>query len=254
MNMQLYEIIDRLEEIVPIAGTEQFPKTLINGELKTEIKKVGVALDFISSTLKMAKKNSCDLLLVHHGPPNYESISSEVTQSKIKLAKKFGISVYTLPFCLDISPLGSTAGFIKLMNFKAKSFPVVFQGRVVNNGVYKLKDEISHTELIKRLGKYPSSHIRVYGKPKRVYIDVAIAAGGGFQTDLIEQVKPEVYISGDLNIRAIRTAQELGILLIELSHSSMENFPFELTAKKLNKCLEVPVIYIEQEEPNVLVY
>lgn len=247
--MKFYKIIDKLEEIVPINGTEEYPKTLIAGSRNDDIKKIGIALDFLSSTLRKAKKEGCDLLLVHHGPPNYESFDSEVTQNKIRLAKDLKLAVFSLSFCLDISPFSTTANIVKLLGIEANSVPIKFHGHTFHNGIFKLKNPISHKDLVDKLKAYPSSYLRIYGKTKEKYNDVVIAAGGGFQIELLEHLRPEVYISGDLNIRATRTAEELNIVLIELSHSSMENFPLKLTAMQLSKLLGFSVKYIKQTEP-----
>jgi dinuclear metal center YbgI/SA1388 family protein len=249
--MKLKEIIKELDKLVPIEGYEHYPKYLITGTKDQEIKKVAVTLNFLSSTLDEAKKRGCNLLLLHHGPPNYDPFESEATKKKINHAKKLGIAVYTLPLCLDASELGSNRGFTKILGFEVEQVDLDFEGKPLLNAVTKLKGSIRHKELIEKLKNYPSVYIKIFGKRKKQYNRVIFAAGGGFKWDLMEQTNPDVYISGDLNIRAVRLAHELGFLVIELSHHSMENYPMKFLTEALQKRIDVPVEFIEEPEFDV---
>ena len=246
--MKLGNVIHQLEEAIPLKGYENYPKVLVTGSINQDISKIGFALDFMTFSLEQAKKKGCNLLLVHHGPPNYDPMESETTKIKIKWAKELGIAVYTLPLCYDASILGSNTNFTKLLKFDTEPIVINFQGMKLPNAVSKLKNRITHQELIKKLTTYNSAYIKIFGKPKRRYKKVVFAAGGGFQWQILEQTRPEVFISGDLNIRALRLATELGIILIELTHSSMENYPIAVAVKELRNTLDLPIVYIKEPE------
>jgi len=251
--MKLKELLKRINKIIPNLSSESYPNILINGENNKNINKVTIALDWITTTIKQSAKLKAGLMLVHHGPPNYDAWESKITKQKIALTHKLGLTVYTLPFCLDYSKYGPNINFCKLLNLKYELLPVIYEGMIIKNAIVRLKGNIKHKYLLEKLREFPSSILTIFGKKKFLYKNVIIAAGGGFSWELIEQTNPDVYISGDINIRALRYAQETDILLIGLTHSSMENFPLRLTAKSLSKYLSIPVKYIEEKEMQLYV-
>jgi putative NIF3 family GTP cyclohydrolase 1 type 2 len=243
--MKLFKFIEEIENLIPQTGTESFPKVLIKAKEGIDsIKSIGFTLNFSTQNIIKAKEMGCELLLVHHGPPNYDNWNSPTTKKKIKLLKDSGLSLLTLPFCLDVSEFGPNAQFPDITKLKTVSIEVPFNAgsaSKIRNSTSKLVKPIKHVYLISALTNYNSSHILVYGNIKEIYKNVVISAGGGFQTEIIEELNPEVYISGDINIRALRLASELGTVIIALTHQSMEAKAIPIIAKKLSNKLNITI-------------
>lgn len=249
--MRLKEVIEKLKRLFPEKGLEFDPQTRIYGDGRKSVRKIAISLDLDSYTIKHAKKLKCDLLLVHHGLPFYDNPNHEITKQKVDLLKKLNLAAYTLPISLDNSPYGTTAGLVKLLGIPSKPIGIYFKGKVLERAVYKSIKNVSHREIIRKVKRYGSATVRMVGKSKTIYKRCIFAAGGGFMTDILDQLKPDLYISGELEYKTIRMAGEIDTFLIELSHSSTEGLPLKDTTKFIEKSLLIETVYIKYREPKI---
>jgi len=65
-----------------------------------------------------------------------------------------------------------------------------------------------------------------------------------FQQQLIE-LKPEVFIAGESDCYGFIFASDAGIIMIETSHEVSENFGIKAFEEKMQKDVDVPVVYYE---------
>jgi len=250
--MKLKEVQEKLKVLFPEEELDFDPQTLIHGDGRKKIGKIAISLDLDTDTIKQAKKKGCDLLLIHHGLPSYDNPNHEIPKKKVDLLKKIDLAAYTLPISLDNSPYGTTAGLVKLLGIPSKPVSINFKEKVLNGAVYKSIKNVSHREIIRKVKAYGSATVRIVGKSKPTYQRCIFAAGGGFMTDILDQLKPDLYISGELEYKTIRMAKEMGTVLIELSHSSTEGPPLKYTAKYIEEQLSIKTVYIKHKEPKIL--
>lgn len=241
--MNLDKIIKRLEKFAPPILTKLDNSGLIVKGRK-DIRKIGVTLDFSMNAIKQAIERNCDLLIIHHGPEFGEDKDNEYIKKKLKLAKENNLSVFRMHLNLDFIKNGLIDNFCKLLSLKAKPTVTIYKNNKIKGGVYLAKDNLSSKDLIKRVKKLNPKSIRIAGVKKDVYNKIAVATGAGFIPEFFDQLMPDVYISGELTQEAIRTAEDLGITLIEVTHY-LESKTLEVFSKRLGKMLPLEIEFID---------
>ncbi|MBI2542594.1 MAG: Nif3-like dinuclear metal center hexameric protein [Candidatus Aenigmarchaeota archaeon] len=241
--MQRDKIIENLEQLAPPILTDMDNIGLIV-DGKNEIEVIGVTLDFSMNAIKKAIEKKCDLLIVHHGPEFKEDKENEYIKKKLQLAKENDLSVFRMHLNLDFVKNGLMDSFCKLIGLKGRPEIVVYKNTKIKGGVYLAKDNLTLDDLIEGIKHLNPKSIRIAGVKKGVYRKIAVTTGAGFIPEFLDQLKPDVFISGELTQEAIRTAEDLGITLIEVTHY-LESKALEIFSNKLKGILPLKIEFID---------
>ncbi|GEM_PF-1377502 len=219
---------------------------LLQGDLKQEVNKIGLTLDYSLQAIQRAIEADCQLFITHHGPTYKEHPLTGNSLAKHTLAANAGLAVYRCHLSLDFCEGGIIEELCRLLGIPAKPVTTIYGSHTVNGGVRLAKDyPMILGELLVRAQVLGHPYVRIAGKKRTKFKRIAITSGKGFISEFFDQLEPEVYIAGEFEQEATKYAEDLGIMLVELSHHASESKPLETIAKTLEVKLEVPVVHIE---------
>ncbi|TRZ55416.1 hypothetical protein D4Q76_00500 [archaeon] len=247
--MKLKEIVQRLNDFAPpeLAHFEK-QNGLLSGSIDTDVKKIGITLDFTNSTLSKAIENKYDLLIIHNSG-NYDSAASELFKKNLEKAINNKIAVFQMHLNLDFCRDGIIDNLCKIMGFEGTPAKLSYNGNIIVGGVYVSKASLSFNELVDRINRISPKAIIIGGKKKDAYINIAITSGSGCKSEFLEQLEIDAFICGQIGHEAMRAAEELGITLISATNYSTENEPLKLVAKKIQEIMpETNIEFIEEQD------
>lgn len=244
--MQLRSVIQKLEEYAPPKLAQFEYVGLLQGELNQDIKKAGLTLDYSLQAIKQAISNDCDLLITHHGPLGISYPLRGNKLAKVEYASAANLSVYRCHLNLDFCEGGIIHELTNILGIPAGPQRLVYQGHLIEGGV-RLAENYPMTfgSLMKRLEPLGINQVRIAGKRRKSFKRIAITSGKGFIEDFFDQTMPEVYIAGEFEQEATKYAEDLGIMLVELSHHASEMRPLEKIAPRFESLLGIPVQTID---------
>lgn len=150
---------------------------------------------------------------------------------------------------LDFCSGGIIEELSHLLRLPTKSTMLSYQGYTIVGGVRIVENyPLTFDQLLERLAVLGTRHVRIAGERKKIFSKIALTSGKGFMSEFFDQLKPEVYIAGEFEQEATKYAEDLGILLVELSHHGSEVAPLKKISKKLSKVFAVPVCDIEIDD------
>lgn len=242
--MKLREIIKILEKFSPpkLAYFER-QNGLLVGNLENNVRTIGVTLDFTNTTLSMAIKSKCDLLIFHNSL-NYENPSSKIFKTRLKTATDHKIAILQMHLNLDFCKGGIIDNLCKIMGFEGKPVRLSYQGKTILGGVYTVKTNLNFNELISRVKKLNSKTVSICRERKKIYRKIAITSGNGCKPEFIEQLNVDAFIAGQIGNEAMRLAEELGITLISTTNYSTENEPLKLVTKHIQNLIPVKILFL----------
>lgn len=249
--MKLSQVIQKLDFFAnPKIGSFDYVGFLVRGSNK-QVNRIGITLDASLKTIQKSIANQCNLLITHHGPngANFD-LKSALDKKRILLARENNLSIYRMHLNLDFCKNGNGETLCKLLGFSNfKSAPTIYKSNRLKTGAYIIEGKFSLENLISRIKKISPRSIRVSKSTKKIFTKIAVAPGGGFEPEFLEQlIGIDAFISGELNHISIIRAIDLDICLVEATHASTENEPLKIISKQLQKLLNLPVIFIESED------
>lgn len=219
---------------------------LIQGDIKQPIRRIGLTLDYSLMAIEKAIELKCDLLISHHGPLElrYPLIGNNL--QKIILASKNNLAIYRCHLSLDFCEEGMIDCLCDVLRIPAKKAHVMYEGISIYGGINIINDyPMTLDEFMVRTGELGIKQIRIAGKKKLNFSRIAITTGAGFFGEFMDQLQPEVYIAGEFEQEAIKYAEDLGIMLVELGHHQSESLMLARMKTRFSKLLGLPVQFIE---------
>lgn len=242
----LQTIIKDLEVFAPPELAPFDHVGLLQGAIDQEIKKVGLTLDYSLQAINKAIEEGCQLLIAHHGPVAIAHPLSGNNLRKVTVASQANLAVYRCHLSLDFCKDGIIEELCRLLMIPAKAVTTQYGSHTIHGGVrLAVNYPLSVSQLIERCQILGHPYIRIAGKKQANFKRIAITSGAGFISEFFDQLKPEVYIAGEFEQEATKYAEDLGIMLVELSHHASESKPLEAIAKTLEARLKVPVVHVE---------
>ena len=243
---KLHEVINSIEEFAPPALAQFDHVGLLQGELMQPIRKVGLTLDYSLQAIREAARLKCDLLVTHHGPTDVCYPLRGNLLHKICEADAKKLAVYRCHLSLDLCEGGIIDSVCKLLQIPAIKTRLTYGRHNIFGGVNLAKDfQLTYDELIERTMVFNGNYLRIAGEKREVFSRIAITSGAGFKMEFFDQLKPEVYIGGEFEQEAVKYAEDLGIMLVELGHHASETRALDIIASKIKKMVGVPVVQIE---------
>lgn len=187
------------------------------------VKNVLIALDTTKDVVIEAIANKVDLIISHH-PFMFNPILNmdydNPLMTKIKLVIQNELNVFAMHTNFDVASFGMNeilCNKLGLTNIKSD------QTEIDNNAFLRYGDidEISLKELVELVKlKFGEKHIRVVGNLDKSIRRVGIIGGSGsFELYKAKNVGCDCFITGEIKHDKALDAKDLGLALIEVSHS-----------------------------------
>ncbi|MAC84601.1 MAG: Nif3-like dinuclear metal center hexameric protein [Arcobacter sp.] len=226
--MKVKEIYAFLDELSPFELQEKWDNAgLLVGSFDDEVKKVYISIDLDEQLLDEVEENS--LIITHHPlifkglkRVNYDSYSTKLLQ---KLIKK-DISLISMHTNIDKTHLNKYV-VSEVLGLKLENTDEFISYAKVN---MKFNDLVKH--ISKKLDLKTVNTVRCNDFIK----DVAIVTGSGMS--LIEEVKADCFLTGDIKYHDAMEAKARGISLIDIRHYESERFFSELLESLLSEYLK----------------
>ncbi len=226
--MKVFDIYTFLDELSPFALQEKWDNAgLLVGSFDDEIKKVYISIDLDEELLDEVEENS--LLITHHPlifkglkRVNYDSYSTKLLQ---KLIKK-DISLISMHTNIDKTHLNKYV-VSEILGLKLENTDEFISYASVN---MKFNDLVKH--ISKKLDLKTAKTVRCNDFIK----NVAIVTGSGMS--LIDEVKADCFLTGDIKYHDAMEAKARGISLIDIRHYESERYFSSLLEGLLSEYLK----------------
>ena len=226
--MQVKEIYTFLDQLSPFVLQEKWDNAgLLVGSFDDEIKKIYISIDLDEELLDEVENNS--LIITHHPlifkglkRVNYDSYSSKLLQ---KLIKK-DISLISMHTNIDKTHLNKYV-VSEILGFKLENTDEFISYANVN---MKFNDLVKH--ISKKLDLKTAKTVRCNDFIK----SVAIVTGSGMS--LIDEVKADCFLTGDIKYHDAMEAKARGISLIDIRHYESERYFSSLLEGLLSEYLK----------------
>jgi dinuclear metal center YbgI/SA1388 family protein len=203
------------------------------------VKKIGCAVDADMESIRKARKEKVDFLIVHHGLFwGSSALDRKIRALRMQKAKRLGVAIYSSHLPLDAHPeLGNSIGLLRaleLEKWKRKRF-----GRAMGREIgYRVQGgKLRLRELVRRLALLRSSHtervgsfagfegrVQVIGAGPKVCRRIGIVTGGFGDLDQVVKAGLDTLVTGEVDYPTEVKAKELGINLILGGHRETEVF------------------------------
>lgn len=238
----LSDIMNLLEELAPRILAEPWdnPGLQVGSNLR-KIRKVFLSLDPTIDAVRSAFEEKAQLLLTHH-PLIFNSLSGidyeKYPGNVILEAVKKDICIAAAHTNLDVAEGGINdilAQLLGLVDIEVLGGKESSEGIGIGR-VGRLPEPVGFDVLIgkikERLGSEP---IKISGEKKVLINTVAVVggSGGSFARSAL-RAGAQMLITGDVSHHHALEAADLGIILIDVGHFSMEKKAFGLFSRRLN--------------------
>ncbi len=222
--MYIKEIYDVLNEISPFELQEKWDNSgLIVGNMSDDFQNLYISMDLDLELVKSFKPNS--LIITHHPlifsglkKINYDTYSSK----KLKELIRKDISLICMHTNIDKTHLNRFVAE-KILNFEIEN---------QNEFIVNCNINMSFENLLKHLNKKLNLNNLKFVKTKEHINTIAICTGSGMS--LIDEVKADCFITGDIKYHDAMEAIARDLSLIDIRHYESENH-FNILLEELLK-------------------
>lgn len=221
--MNKYELVAKIEKIAPLDSQEPWDCSgWIVDTIKTDIKKVMLALTVTKQVLAYAKEKGCDMIIAHH-PLFYVPLEFK------------DIEIYASHTPMDKAVGGTTETLIKNLGFNE----FIVENDFVR--VVELDVSINALESILRK-KFPNLRM-VNNNNIKTIKKIAFCAGSG--SDFIDETSAEAFVTGDLKYH---TAVESNKVIFDIGHFESEI----LILQEFKKLIGIEVEFSNEKSPFII--
>ena len=260
--MKLNDVFKQLEEVAPVALSDEFcakykmyDNSGIIVNCGNEVNGALFSLDFSLNTVEKAKQHGYNLIVTHH-PAIYGGISRfDLTcdpQSKaFAECFKLGISVISMHLNFDAAPHGIDYYLMRGLGGEVveSAEKTKILAPVTNGGygrIYAVQPR-KFQDYFKAVSKeFSTARALAYGEGNKVINRVASFCGAGCDEKAIEFATAngaDVFVSSDMKHHEIAALVARGINVIHLTHYSSENYGFNKIYLKIKDELNIPSAY-----------
>ena len=253
--MKVTEVLEKLEEVAPVALSDEFCKKYslydnsgIIIDCGGKVKGALFSLDLSSKAVQGAKENGFNLIVTHH-PAIYGGVSKITQTDAIAQCIKSGISVISMHLNFDAAPEGIDYHLMKALGGEEAEIL-----HPLSNGGYGRVYDIApctFESYSKKITETFSNRTLFYGDGERTIKRVASFCGAGYDEKSVSFALSngaDVFVSSDLKHHEITALLEKGLNVIHLTHYSAENYGFNKIYLKIREELSIPSVYFTDGE------
>jgi len=236
--MKIRTVYDFLNEISPFNMQEEWDNSGLNlGDYKSEINKIYLSIDLDEKLIDEVDENS--LIITHH-PLIFKSIKKVIpnrfsTKLLLKMIKK-NISHIAMHTNFDKTHLNEY--FAKnILGFEGESQDFVFYANV----------DMDFDELIGYVKEKMNLNSLKVVKAKEKIKKVAITTGAGMS--LLDFVKADCFMTGDIKYHEAMDAKVRGVSLIDITHYHSEKYFSECMYNILSDKIDIEVVMRNSDDP-----
>ncbi|RMF55813.1 Nif3-like dinuclear metal center hexameric protein [Candidatus Woesearchaeota archaeon] len=245
---KLKEIAEFLNKELKIDEINDSSYNGLQVEGKEEIKKVGFAVDACLESFESAKKQGCDLLIVHHGLlwDSKKIMIAGILFKRISFLIKNNIALYAAHLPLDChAKYGNNIQLARLLNLRnVKEFGNYHGFNIGFSG--ELEKEMSREEFVSFINEKIGANSEVLAFGKEKIRKVGIVSGGG-DSSLQEAIDKEIdaLLVGDRKYSSIQMAKDGRINLVAAGHYETETWGVKALMPLLKEKFSVETVFID---------
>lgn len=243
----ILQITRFLNKLLDIRHVPDSSKNGMQVRSSKEIKKVAFAVDACMEVFERAKKENCDLVIVHHGifwKKKYQL--QKQLDKRVNFLKNNNISLYASHLPLDLHlELGNAAQIAKILDLeKVKEFGIYGGIFVGVQGVFKNKIMLKEIKTI--LDKKLQTKSKAYKFNDNKIKSIGIVTGGGASTlnEAIEK-KLDCFLTGEESHSVYHYAKEGNLDLTFAGHYATETLGVKALMPTLKEKFDVETIFID---------
>jgi len=241
--MKIRTIYDVLNEISPFAIQEEWDNSGLNlGDYNEQVNKIYLSLDIDDKLLENMEENS--LLITHH-PLIFKSI-------KKVIPNRFSTKLLIRMIQKNISHIAMHTNFDKthLNEYFAKKV-LGFEGEV-QDFIFYADTDMDFDELVKYVQDKMNLKWLKIVKAKEKIKKIAITTGSGMS--LLDFVRADCFLTGDIKYHEAMDAKVRGINLIDIGHFNSERYFSDCLYEILNDRIDIEIIKTNSHNPFDVVY
>ncbi len=236
--MKLRTIYDYLDEISPFNLQEEWDNSGVNvGDFESDIKKIYISLDLDEKVINDAEENS--LIITHH-PLIFKGI-------KRVIPDRFSTKLLFSMMKKNISNIAMHTNFDKthLNEYFAKK--VLELDGEVEDFIFYADVDMEFEEFVNYIKrKMNLDYLRVVKAEDKVK-KVAITTGAGMS--LLDFVKADCFLTGDIKYHEAMDAKIRGVSLIDITHYHSEKYFVDALYDALNNKIDIEVVKTNSDDP-----
>lgn len=255
--MKLNDVLKKLEEIAPVALSDEFcakykmyDNSGIIVNCGAEINGALFSLDFSVKAVAEAKKRGLNLIITHH-PAIYGGISrldltSDPQAQALAECIKRGISVISMHLNFDAVPQGIDYYLMRGLGGKTEDKTLATLSNGGYGRIYAVQPQKFNGYFKAVSTELNTKRALAYGNNKKEIKRVASFCGAGCDERAIAfaaENGADVFVSSDMKHHEIAALVARGINVIHLTHYSAENYGFNKIYLKIKDELNIPSAY-----------
>ena len=244
---KLDKIISYLDNTLKNNEIPDYPGALNGLQLrgKTNIKKVGAAVDAALPVIYKAIDAKVDLLIVHHGIfwEGAQKIDGALYK-KIKASIDSGMAIYSSHIPLDVhSKFGNNTLMAKAIGLKGGKPFLEWKGLKIG---LQFDYKIKRKQLIKQIENSINGKVHLAPGGKETIKRIGIITGGaGSEVKAAAKEGIDTFITGEGAHHTFTLAEELGVNLIYAGHYLSETFGVKKIAAHIGEKFKIKNTFID---------
>ncbi|MCP4523228.1 MAG: Nif3-like dinuclear metal center hexameric protein [Candidatus Gracilibacteria bacterium] len=257
MNKQ--ELIQYLDEYLQISNFKESSKNGLQVDnKKTEIKKIGYAVDANTYIFEKAQKEGVDLIFSHHGI--FWGMEQTLTGVTFERAEKLisnDIALYSAHLPLDAHPesgnnFGLLQAFINIFGLREEEYEIEkfgeYAGYTIGFGL-RLKKAIHVSNLVTPYAERMQLLKKFYNFQKSDYFESVCFVSGGALSSAKEAKRKnyDVLVTGEGVHYEMTFAKELGQSVLIGGHYETEKIGPKLVAHHLKEKFGIETVFLDEK-------
>ena len=245
--MNLDTIVSHLDALLRTAELPDYPNALNGLQVRNSgtITRVAAAVDASEETIRIAAREGCNLLVVHHGLfwDGVGRIDGR-RYRRLKLLFDHDIAVYSSHLPLDAHPeYGNNALLAQAIELDIRGFFGAFQGMPL--GVWGTL-EIRREALAARLDEVLGGRVKLIpGGPEMIKTAGVITGSASSMIADAVSLKLDAFITGEGAHHTYFDAMENGINVYYGGHYATETFGVRAVAQVIEDEFQTPWVFID---------